>query len=187
VTRRPGLILDRDGVVNIDTGYLHRIDECRFVDGIFDLAACFRDRGFGLAIATNQSGIGRGRFGPAEFRRLMAWMVARFRSEGIVIDAVYHAPDHPTEGVGRYRRDTPWRKPGPGMLLQAIADLELDPARSWAVGDNPGDMIAAAAAGIGHRVLLDPTAANVERRADGYWAVPSLAAIPPLVDAAESG
>jgi D-glycero-D-manno-heptose 1,7-bisphosphate phosphatase len=187
VSRSPGLILDRDGVINGDIGFLHRIEECRFVDGIFDLVAMFRDRGFRLAIATNQSGIGRGYFAPADFRLLMGWILARFQEHGIVIEGVYHAPDHPSEGLGRYRRDTPWRKPGPGMLLQAIADLDLDPGRSWAIGDKPGDMAAASAAGIGHRVLLAPATPGPARHADGYWTVPSLAAIPPLLDEAESG
>jgi len=185
--RSPGLILDRDGVINHDTGFLHRIEECRFVDGIFELAAAFRDRGFRLAIVTNQSGIGRGYFEAADFRRLMAWMLARFRDHGIVIEGVYHAPDHPTEGIGQHRRDTPWRKPGPGMLVQAIADLDLDPQRSWAIGDRPGDMAAAAAAGIGHRVLLAPAASDPAQGRDGCWTVSSLAAIVPLLARVEPG
>ena len=187
MTRSPGLILDRDGVINLDTGFLYRIEECRFVDGIFELAAAFRDRGFRLAIATNQSGIGRGYFEAADFRRLMAWILARFRDHGIAIEGIYHAPDHPTEGIGRYRRDTPWRKPGPGMLLQAIADLDLDPARSWAIGDRPGDMVAAAAAGIGHRVLLAPAEPDPVHGRDGYWTVSSLTAVAPLLVATEPG
>jgi D-glycero-D-manno-heptose 1,7-bisphosphate phosphatase len=182
LNRAPGLILDRDGVINIDTGYLHSVEACRFVDGIFDLAAAFRDRGFRLAIATNQSGIGRGLYGPGEFRTLMAWMLAQFRQRGLMIEGVYHAPEHPTEGLGPYRRNTGWRKPGPGMLLQAIADLDLDPARSWAIGDKPGDMIAAAAAGIGHRIMLLPEIPAMGLHADGYWIAPSLAAVLPLLD-----
>jgi D-glycero-D-manno-heptose 1,7-bisphosphate phosphatase len=179
---RRGLILDRDGVINLDTGFIHRIEECRFVDGIFALLAAFSTRGYRLAIATNQSGIGRGYYGDAEFNTLMAWMLARFSEQGITIDAIYHAPDHPTEGIGQYRRDTPWRKPGPGMMLQALADLDLDPTQTWAIGDKVSDLTAAAAAGIAHRVLFDIQAPATERR-DGYWVVPSLASIPPLLDA----
>jgi D-glycero-D-manno-heptose 1,7-bisphosphate phosphatase len=182
----PGLILDRDGVINVDTGYLHRIEECRFIDGIFDMARMFRDEGFRLAIATNQSGIGRGYFDDADFRRLMDWILARFRDQGVIIEGVYHAPDHPTEGIGRYRRDTPWRKPGAEMLLQAIADLGLDPTSSWAIGDRPGDMIAAARAGIRHRVLLDSTKPGPARLADGVWTVPTLAAVGRLLAAAQA-
>jgi D-glycero-D-manno-heptose 1,7-bisphosphate phosphatase len=184
VTQRPGLILDRDGVINEDVGYLHRIAEARFVDGIFGLTAAFRARGFRIAIATNQSGIGRMYFQPADFRVLMSWMLARFRERGVAIDAVYYAPEHPLDGIGRYRADTPLRKPGPGMLLQAIADLDLDPTRSWAIGDRLGDMKAAAAAGIGHRVLLMPTLSYPHRHCHGYWTVPSLAAILPLLEEA---
>jgi D-glycero-D-manno-heptose 1,7-bisphosphate phosphatase len=185
---RKGLILDRDGVVNLDTGYLHRIEECRFVDGIFALASVFQSGGFRLAIATNQSGIGRGLFTPQDFRRLMAWIRGEFEAHGLVLDAIYHAPDHPSEGQGRYRRDTPWRKPGPGMFRQAIADLGLDPAASWSVGDRAGDLAAAEAAGIGHRVLLDPGAGSAPaRHPDGYWIVSSLVQIPALGGVSRAG
>jgi D-glycero-D-manno-heptose 1,7-bisphosphate phosphatase len=176
-----GLILDRDGVINHETGYLHRIEDCRFMDGIFDLTRAFADHGFRLAIATNQSGIGRGLYSEADFQTLMAWMLARFRAHGVSIDAVYHCPDHPTEGLGPYRRDNPWRKPAPGMFLQAIADLELDPEASWAIGDEVRDIEAAARAGIGHRVRLDPAAPAVRREA-GHWVVPRLDAVLTLME-----
>jgi D-glycero-D-manno-heptose 1,7-bisphosphate phosphatase len=120
--RRRALILDRDGVVNHDSGYLHRIEECRFVDGIFEMTAAFAARGFAIVIATNQSGIGRGLYSETDFNRLMDWMRGEFRRRGVELAGVYHCPDHPTEGVGHYRRENPWRKPGPGMLLQAAAD-----------------------------------------------------------------
>lgn len=180
---RPGLILDRDGVVNLDTGYLYRIEECRFVDGIFALASAFQAGGFRLAVATNQSGIGRFLFTPQDFRRLMAWIRSEFERHGVVLDAIYHAPDHPTAGQGRYRRDTPWRKPGPGMFLQAIADLGLDPAASWSIGDRAGDLAAAEAAGIGHRVLFDPEGPSAPARPpDGSWVVSKLGQIHALAE-----
>jgi D-glycero-D-manno-heptose 1,7-bisphosphate phosphatase len=171
------LFLDRDGVINVDTGYLHRIEDCRFVDGIFELTRGFAERGFRLVIVTNQSGIGRGFFTEADFRRLMAWMIGRFREHGVEIDRIYHAPDAP---------DSPapsrpgWRKPAPGMLLQAIADLDLDPAACWAVGDRKRDLKAAAAAGVAYRVLFDPAAPATERRVD-HWIVPRLGEILPLL------
>src|SRR3712207_4300702 len=100
--RRPqaarGLILDRDGTINIDTGYLHRVEDCRFVNGIFAMTRAFADRGFRIVIATNQSGIGRGYFSEAAFAELMQWMTGEFGRRGIPIDAVYHCPDHPSEG-----------------------------------------------------------------------------------------
>ncbi|MBV9523915.1 MAG: HAD family hydrolase [Alphaproteobacteria bacterium] len=173
VTPRPALLLDRDGVVNHDTGYLHRIADCRFIDGIFALCRAFAARHFAIVIATNQSGIGRGLFGEGEFATLMAWMRDEFARERVTLDAVYHCPDHPTEARGGYRRQNTWRKPGPGMFLQAAIDLSLDLARSWCIGDKPSDIAAGRAAGIGTLVLFDPGTPATERRAD-HWVVPSL-------------
>src|SRR5580700_11321091 len=93
-TGRRGLLLDRDGVINHDIDFLSRIEDCRFIDGIFDLARSFAERGFAIVIATNQSGIGRGYFSEADFAVLMAWMRGEFLRHGVAIDAVYHCPDH---------------------------------------------------------------------------------------------
>ncbi|HLJ22394.1 MAG TPA: HAD family hydrolase [Stellaceae bacterium] len=180
-----GLILDRDGVVNEDSGYLHRIEECRFVDGIFELTAAFAAHGFAIVIASNQSGIGRGLYTEADFERLMDWMKGEFARRGVAIAGVYHCPDHPTEGVGQYRRANPWRKPEPGMLLQAARDLGLDLGRSWTVGDKMSDIEAGRAAGVGVLVRYDPLAPGVARCQD-FWVVPRLRAVTELL-ARESG
>jgi D-glycero-D-manno-heptose 1,7-bisphosphate phosphatase len=173
-TRNRALILDRDGVVNEDTGYLHRIGECRFVAGIFETVEAFARAGFLTVIATNQSGIGRGLYTEGDYQRLMDWMKGEFTHRGTPIAAVYHCPDHPTEGIGPYRRANPWRKPGPGMLLQAAADLDLDLARSWTIGDKESDIEAGRAAGVGTLVRYDPLAPAV-RRCHDFWVVPRLA------------
>jgi D-glycero-D-manno-heptose 1,7-bisphosphate phosphatase len=177
---RRGLILDRDGVINHDIGFLSRSADCRFIDGIFELVRSFAARGFAIVIATNQSGIGRGYFSEAAFVELMAWMKDEFIRQGAAIDAVYHCPDHPTEGVGRYRRDSDWRKPGPGMFRQAASDLSLDLARSWCIGDKDRDVAAGRNAGIGTLVLFDPATSGT-RRVDDVWLVPSLAAATALL------
>jgi len=179
MTNRRALILDRDGVINHDTGYLHRISECRFIDGIFEMAAAFAAEGFVIVVATNQAGIGRGYYGEADFEKLMAWMKGEFARHGAPLAAVYHCPDHPTEGLGAYRRDSPWRKPRPGMLLQAAADLGLDLTRSWCVGDKMQDIEAGRAAGVGTLVLYDPAAKGVERKQD-YWVVSRLSEVATL-------
>jgi D-glycero-D-manno-heptose 1,7-bisphosphate phosphatase len=179
--KRRALFLDRDGVVNEDTGYVHRIAQCRFVEGVFETAAAFAARGFAIVIATNQSGIGRGYFSEADFQGFMTWMRGEFARRGVPLAAVYHCPDHPTEGLGIYRRENPWRKPGPGMLLQAAADLGLDLAASWCVGDKPSDIAAGREAGVGTLVRYDPRAPAVGREAD-CWVVPRLAAVAALLD-----
>ncbi len=183
--QRCGLILDRDGVVNHDAGYVHRIEECRFVDGIFAMAAAFAARGFAIVIATNQSGIGRGLYGEADYAAFMDWIRGEFARRGVTIARDYHCPDHPTAGIGPYRRENLWRKPGPGMILQAASDLSLDLARSWTVGDQDSDIAAGRAAGVGTLVRYDPLAPRVERRGD-FWIVPRLGDVAALL-AAEAG
>lgn len=178
---RAGLLLDRDGIINEDVDYLHRIEDCRFIDGVFEMMRAFAGRGFALAILTNQSGIGRGLYGAEQFERLMHWMRGELAERGVRIDAVYHCPDHPTEGIGTYRRENSWRKPGPGMLLQAAADLKLDLARSWCVGDRASDIAAGRAAGVGTLVRLDRNA-NGLSRGDGHWVAGSHQAIVDLLE-----
>lgn len=174
------LILDRDGVINHDSGYMHKIADCRFIDGIFELATDFARRGFLLVIATNQSGIGRGYYGEQDFAILMNWMKAQFAAAGAPIAAVYHCPYHPTEGIGPYRADSACRKPNPGMLLQAAADLDLDPVTSWCLGDRMEDIEAGRAASVGTLVRLDASAGETVRCGD-HWVAPTLAAVRALL------
>jgi len=182
---RRGLILDRDGVINEDGGYVYEIAKCRFIDGIFDLASGFAARGFIIAIVTNQSGIGRGHYTEADFRDFMRWMTDEFTRHGVSIAGVYHCPDHPTEGIGPYRRHSPRRKPGPGMFLEAARDLGLDLARSWTVGDTMTDIEAGRAAGVGTLVRYDPLAPELAR-CDDFWVAPRLGLVTELL-ARETG
>jgi D-glycero-D-manno-heptose 1,7-bisphosphate phosphatase len=152
---RPALFLDRDGVINADHGYVHRPDDFSFVPGIFELARfAAADLGWPVVVITNQSGIGRGLFGEREYQELTRWMCARFAGERAPIARVYHCPYHPTHGIGAYRADHPWRKPRPGMILQAAKDLGLDLPGSALVGDGMRDIEAGAAAGVGLLVRL---------------------------------
>lgn len=160
MTGRPALFLDRDGVINHDDGYTHRIDEFRFRDGIFELCAQAQAQGYALVVVTNQAGIGRGYYSEADFQRLTAWMLERFEEQGIRFAGVEHCPDHPTHGIGAYRRENLRRKPGPGMLLDAAAKHGLDLARSVMIGDRASDMQAALSAGVPTRILLCSDAAE---------------------------
>ena len=177
----PALILDRDGVINQEVGFLWQVERCRFVDGIFDLARYFVSHGYLIVVATNQSGIGRGLFTEADFRTLMDYISAEFRRHDAPIAAIYHAPEHPTEAIGRYRRDSPWRKPHPGMILAAQKDLGLDLSRSWGIGDGMRDIVACRDAGVATLVLLDESAAAPARK-DGMWVVPRLADVLALAE-----
>ena len=153
---RSALFLDRDGVINVDHGYVHRREDFEFIDGIFDLARCATERDHLIFVITNQAGIGRGMYTEREFMELTRWMCQVFSERGVPIANVYHCPFHPELGVGDFKRESIDRKPGPGMILRAALDFGIDLARSVLVGDRETDILAGIAAGIGCRLLFDP-------------------------------
>ncbi len=149
------LFIDRDGVINVDHGYVHRIDQFEFIPGIFELARFVAgELRWPIIVATNQSGIGRGYFDENAYEALTRWMCERFDQEGAPLARVYHCPYHPLHGIGAYKADHPWRKPRPGMFMQAADDLGISLADSVLIGDRMSDIEAAAAAGIGLRIRL---------------------------------
>jgi D-glycero-D-manno-heptose 1,7-bisphosphate phosphatase len=150
------LILDRDGVINVNHGYVHTRERFDFVDGIFDACRQARALGYLLIVATNQAGIGRGYYGEAQFHALTDWMCAEFARLGAPLDRVYFCPYHPQHGLGDYRRDAPCRKPNPGMILDAARDYRLDLPACVLVGDKPSDIEAGRRAGVGCNVLYAP-------------------------------
>ena len=152
--KRRALFLDRDGVVNEDTGYVHDKRDCVFVHGIFEIVQYATMIGYEVVIVTNQAGIGRGYFSADQFDRFTEWMLDQFRKEGATISAVYHCPHHPEFGVGRYKVACECRKPRPGMLKQAEKDLNLDLTTSVIVGDKISDLEAGARAGVGRGFLF---------------------------------
>jgi len=170
---RPALFLDRDGIINRDDGYVHRIEDFHFREGIFELCAAAMAAGLALVVVTNQSGIGRGLYGEEEFVALTAWMLDRFAARGVVFAGVEHCPDHPTHGIGRYRRENKRRKPGPGMILDAAAAHALDLSSSVMLGDRATDMEAARAAGVGTRVLLPADAGEARAAPSGTLVLPA--------------
>jgi len=151
---RPAAFLDRDGVINRDHGYVWRIEDFEFLPGVLDAAAQLAAAGYALVVVTNQAGIGRGMYTPADYARLTDWMRARFAEAGAPLFGVYHCPHHPSLALGEYRRACDCRKPAPGMLLAAVRDLGLSLADSVIFGDKCDDMCAGHAAGVGLRVLL---------------------------------
>jgi len=156
--------LDRDGVINVEKNYVHRIEDFEFLDGIFSLCASARDLGFRLVVITNQAGIARGYYTEADYSRLTSWMLARFAAEGVEIDRVYHCPYHPTAGIGTYKRESFDRKPHPGMILKARDDLNLDLSRSVLLGDKRSDIEAGQAAGVRYNLRLVPQSSGHARR-----------------------
>jgi D-glycero-D-manno-heptose 1,7-bisphosphate phosphatase len=150
---RPALFLDRDGVINVDHGYVSRPEDFEPIEGIFDLCREAQRQGYLIIVITNQAGIGRGYYSESDFEALTAWMIGRFEEEGIAIGGIYHCPFHPEHGVGRYKADSACRKPNPGMILQAAAEHGIDLASSVLVGDKPSDIQAGISAGVARLFL----------------------------------
>ena len=164
------LFLDRDGVINHDSGYTSRVEDFRFIDGIFDLCRAARRSGYLLIVVTNQAGIGRGYYSEDDFYALTRWMREYFEKEGAPITDVFHCPYHSEHGVGEYKKDSFDRKPNPGMLLRAAEKHQLDLERSIMIGDRDSDMQAAKNGGVGirchysavmgHETMVSPAATH---------------------------
>lgn len=150
------LFLDRDGVVNVNHGYVHKISDFDFIDGVFDLVLRAKELGYLIIVITNQAGIGRGLYTEADFYTLTKWMCRKFELIGATIDRVYFSPFHPTAGLGKYLKDDFSRKPNPGMILEADLDFDIDLKASLLIGDKISDIKAGLSAGIGKNILLAP-------------------------------
>jgi D,D-heptose 1,7-bisphosphate phosphatase len=146
---RRALFLDRDGVLNVDHGYVGSRDRFEWVAGAREAVRAATEAGWHVFVVTNQSGVARGYYTEAEMHALHAWMADEIRRAGGTVDDWRHAPFHPDGVVEAYRHPAhPWRKPAPGMLLDLIRAWELDPARTVLLGDQDSDLAAAAAAGV---------------------------------------
>lgn len=152
--RRKALFLDRDGVINIERGYVHSQADFVFQEGIFELCRAAQSLDYVLVVVTNQAGIARGYYTEEEFLAFTDWMNGQFAEQQITIQRVYYCPYHPVHGIGKYKVDSPDRKPRPGLLLRAREDLGLDLASSILIGDTLSDVKAGIDAGVGRVILL---------------------------------
>jgi D-glycero-D-manno-heptose 1,7-bisphosphate phosphatase len=177
VNGRPALFLDRDGVINVDHGYVSKRENFDFVPGIFDVCRAARRLGHAIFVVTNQAGIGRGYYSEEDFHTLTKWMCNVFESQDATIDKVYFCPTHPQHGVGHYKVESDLRKPGPGMILQARREFGIALGRSMLIGDNLSDIAAGRAAGVACNCLL------VSRPGDGDEPAVPCTRIVRLVDA----
>jgi D-glycero-D-manno-heptose 1,7-bisphosphate phosphatase len=151
IMKRPAAFLDRDGVLNEDTGYVHRIDQVRWVEGAREAVRWLNDQGYFVFVVTNQAGVAHGFYGEEHVNELHTWMNAELAKAGAHIDCVEYCPYHPEATVERYRQVSDLRKPAPGMLKKLLTEWPVDTSRSFLVGDRTTDLEAAAAAGIrGH-------------------------------------
>lgn len=141
------IFLDRDGVINHEVGYLHKVEDFRFIEGVFEACRYFQSLGYQIVVVTNQSGIGRGYYGEVEFHQVTDWMLQQFKDQNIDILDVFFCPHGPEDGCE-------CRKPKPGMLLQAKEKHDIEMSLSWMIGDKEADVKAANAAGIENTILV---------------------------------
>ena len=141
------IFLDRDGVINKDINYLHKIDDFEFIDGIFDACLYLQSLSYKIIIITNQSGISRGYYSVTDYQKVTQWMLDQFIYKNINILDIFHCPHGPGSTCD-------CRKPRPGMFLKAKDKHNTDMEKSWLIGDKEVDVIAANAAGIENTILV---------------------------------
>jgi D-sedoheptulose 7-phosphate isomerase/D-glycero-D-manno-heptose 1,7-bisphosphate phosphatase len=170
------VLLDRDGTIIVDHGYVGSVDRVDFIDGAAEAIASFNEAGLPVAVVSNQAGVARGYYGIEDVEAVHEHIAKRLGEAGAWVDLFLYCPYHPDGVVSAFTRTSEDRKPRPGMAVAAATALGLDLAASWVVGDRPADVGLAEAVGaravyLGH----DP------RPAPGVWPFPSLAAAAPFI------
>ncbi|MCZ7660879.1 MAG: HAD family hydrolase [Xanthobacteraceae bacterium] len=145
---RPAVFLDRDGVLNRDTGYVHRPEDFVWTEGAQAAVKRLNDAGYLVIVVTNQAGVARGYYAEESVHALHRFINAALRAAGAHVDAFYYCPHHPDGTVARYARACDSRKPGAGMIARALREWPIDRARSLLIGDKDIDMEAARRAGV---------------------------------------
>jgi D-glycero-D-manno-heptose 1,7-bisphosphate phosphatase len=146
------VFLDRDGTMIEDVGYLDAIARVAFFPWTIDSIRSLNRAGLAVVVVTNQSGVAQGYFNEALVEATHHHMSARLEAGGARVDAYYYCPHHPRGTVKAYARPCGCRKPAPGLIEKASADLGLDPSRSFVVGDKWLDVQLGRA--VGARAIL---------------------------------
>ncbi|MEM7305750.1 MAG: HAD family hydrolase [Planctomycetota bacterium] len=163
MSARPAVFLDRDGTLIDELGYLGDPDGVALYPGAAAAVRALNGAGLPVVLITNQSGIARGLFTEDDLAAVHARLEGDLAAEGARLDLIVYCPYHPDHGPPKYRRESDCRKPAPGMYNEAVRRLDLDPARSWAVGDSARDLVAAQRAGVTGLLLVATGKGEAER------------------------
>lgn len=159
------LILDRDGVINIDKQYVYKIEDLEFVDGIEELILEAKLKNYIVICITNQSGIARGFFSEEEFHNFMKELNKRlFKKIGFALDAYYYCPHHPNAKIEKYKKVCNCRKPNIGMFTKVLENFNLDLTNSVFIGDKLSDIEAAEAMEIGEKYFLSISKNQINKK-----------------------
>jgi D-glycero-D-manno-heptose 1,7-bisphosphate phosphatase len=137
---QPAIFLDRDGTINEEMGYINHRDRFLLFPFVAESIRIFNNLGLLVIVVTNQSGVARGYFSEELLIQIHEYLHAQLRKNNARIDAIYYCPHHPTEGRGKYKKDCNCRKPKPGMVEAAVRDFNIDPSRSYMIGDRYKDI-----------------------------------------------
>ena len=161
------VFLDRDGVINVDHGYVSTWEQFEFLPGVPEALRKLQDAAYLLIVVSNQSGIGRGYYGEADVESLNQAIAQHLASTvGVTLSGFYHCPHHPTEAEGEFRRQCDCRKPAPGMIRQAVLDHGINVKTSVLVGDKDSDMAAGRTAGVARLFKVASSSQSVTPAAD---------------------
>ena len=134
------IFLDRDGNINVEKDYLHKIEDFEFETGALEAIKTFSDSEYLIVVVTNQSGIARGYYTEEDVIELHRHLKKKIEDAGGRVDGFYYCPHHSEKGIGKYKKECECRKPESGMFLQAKADLDIDFSNSIMVGDKMSDV-----------------------------------------------
>ena len=137
---QPAIFLDRDGVINVDHGYVHEIKHFEFIPGVLEALKIFKDHGYLTVIITNQAGVAYRMYEEIDVKLLHAWMQEQLALKNLAFDGIYYCPHHDLKGVGIYKCNCNCRKPKIGLIEQACQDLAIDLSNSYMVGDRVTDV-----------------------------------------------
>ena len=147
-TMNKAVFFDRDGTLNVDTGYLHRIEDFVWIEGAKEAIKYVNDKGYLAILVTNQSGVARGYYPEEDVRKIYDWMNAELAEIGAHLDALYYCPHHPQGKIPAYTCDCRCRKPDTGMVDEACSEFQIDRSKSYLVGDGGRDIECAQKAGL---------------------------------------